>query len=136
MGDIGTLDRHIVILSANKSKSRSGAPVTTLVRLRKMWASRVLMNNAPEGFENSRMVAEYTYRYRMHRIALNEENYIGDAGVVYNILGVNEINRLFIEVVASKNTDMVVPTTTPAPTTTAAPTTTEAATTTEAPTTT
>lgn len=88
------------------------------------------MGDAPEEIENNRLSADYRYKYKtFYKSNINETQRIYDRGTVYNILGVNQLDRIFMEIIAEEDPDSVWPVTT-----TVAPTTTEEATTTEFPT--
>jgi len=109
MGDVGSLGRRIQVLSNSGSKSRMGAKTVVLSRSFEMMASREMITDAPEGFTNSRLNAPYRYKYRMHRCAITESHYIGDDDVVYEILGVNPVDMLFLEAIVQRVTDLTVP---------------------------
>jgi hypothetical protein len=109
MGDLGYFNRKIVIMTSAGTKSRMGNATISLVRSFDMMANRVLLTDAPESFTNSRLSAPYRYKYKMHRCSLTETNYIGDAGVVYEVLGVNQVDMLFMEAIVQKIMDLNVP---------------------------
>lgn len=126
MGEIGKFERKIQVLNPTTSKSKMGSAQKSFSLLYTVWASRTLMGEAPEGIVNNRISAEYRYKYKTYfKSGINETQRIYDKGVVYNILGVNPIDRIFMEIIAEMDPDAVWPvTTTLAPTTTETPTTT------------
>jgi hypothetical protein len=109
MGVIGDMVRQIIILSSCGSKSRMGAKTILLTRSFEMMASRVMITDSPEAIINNRLASPYRYKYKMHRCAITESDYIGDNDIVYEILGVNPIDMLFIEVVCQRSIDLEVP---------------------------
>jgi hypothetical protein len=109
MGEIGLFNRRIVVLTSTGAKSRMGAKTTNLVRSYEMMAKREMIVDAPEGFSNSRLNAPYRYKYKMHRCDISEADYIGDDAVVYEILGVNPVDMLFLEAIVQKLMDLVIP---------------------------
>lgn len=96
-------------MTSTGTKSRMGAKTISLVRSSEVMASREMITDAPEGFSNSRLNAPYRYKYRMYRTTLDETNYLGDAGVVYEILGVNQVDMLFLEAIVQKIMDLNIP---------------------------
>jgi hypothetical protein len=106
---IGSFERRVIIMTSTGTKSRMGAKTIVLERSSEVMASRQLITDAPESFSNSRLSAPYRYRYRMYRMALDETMYLGDQGVVYEILGVNQVDMLFIEAVVQRITDLTIP---------------------------
>ena len=102
------MDRQIEIKAPVKTKSAQGAAINSFAHLCYRWASRALAGDAPEAFQNNRLVLATRYKYRTHlSSAINETMRIVDAGVQFNILQVSEDpeNSLFIEILAEKVTE-------------------------------
>jgi hypothetical protein len=106
---IGEFNRRVIIMTSTGTKSRMGAKTIALERSSEVMANRVMLTDAPEGFSNSRLSAPYRYKYKMYRTTLDETYYLGDEGVVYEILGVNPIDMLFLEVIVQKIMDLNIP---------------------------
>ena len=106
---IGNFNRRVIIMTSTGTKSRMGAKTIVLVRSSEVMATRELLTDAPEGFSDRRLSAPYRYKYKMYRTTLDETYYLGDDGAVYEILGVNQVDMLFIEVVVQKIMDLTIP---------------------------
>jgi SPP1 family predicted phage head-tail adaptor len=92
--NVGKLDRRIVIhYSSETADADTNEPVKTYSTLATVWAQR-LTNASVEKFEADQQVALQTVRYRVrYRSDVAETMRIVDNGVVFEILGIEQVDR-------------------------------------------
>jgi SPP1 family predicted phage head-tail adaptor len=108
MGQIGKMDRRIEIKHPVKTKSGQGAAINTFAHLFYRMASRVMVGDSPEAFQNNRITISTRFKYTLNvTSAINETMRLVDDSIQYNILQVMPAadNKLFIEILAERITE-------------------------------
>jgi len=83
-----------------------GAPTRSWVLYCYCYVSRTQVSDVPEQYVNNRLVTPTRYKYKMHyQAGIDETMRIVDGSETFNILSVNQPDRLFLELLAEKVTE-------------------------------
>lgn len=103
MGEIGKMDRKIELLSQKSTKSAMGAPVKAYSHYKYCYASRESAGTGAESYVNNRLEIAPRFKYRLHTDAqVIESMKLIDNAIEYNILQVEELEKMFIEILVEK----------------------------------